>query len=288
MPYIQESHSERLTTQKYMFRYLLIVYHIKDTSLPQTSMQSTTPHHENPPLRKILLFHKPRFSETSKNLCEWALNNYLQPSGDHVTIVSIIKIPRAYYPAPEGLWSFGLEGYGNNVRYMFDYIEYSEYMKNEEDTARKILEEISYKLRSKNITCNITIRRGDGKKALLSACDSVKPDIILIGSSSKRRKSKFNCFSENRSASRFVMNNPWGIPVITNDNERIERKEVVGDDEDEFLDGRSRRGSSEDTRSLNTTIANEKRSSKNNLASQRFIVNTSFKKKNEPPEPRPK
>ncbi|CAG8567776.1 4877_t:CDS:2 [Acaulospora morrowiae] len=200
-------------------------------------------------LRKVLLFYNPNSSTKSRNLYEWALENYLQPSIDHVFLVSVINIPRVVYPAPEMLWSFGLKGYGNVIN-TYDHRECLSYLKSKEDSVRNILEKISCELRCKNITSCITIERGNGNGALLDACESIKPDVILIGSS-KKCKRKFE----------WISNNSLGIPVITYDDDKmVERKD-------------------ENTRILNKGTEDKRCTSKNceeNLISQKFVSGTNL------------
>ncbi|CAG8582507.1 2927_t:CDS:2 [Dentiscutata heterogama] len=168
--------------------------------------------------RKILLPYKPN-SSSSLELYQWASTNYFQSSLDHVYFVSVINIPRIRYPAPDNVWSFG---YQSNVSTNFDYEKNLQRIKNEENAVKNGLEDIVNELRSKNITSSLIIKKGNTHKELLSACKSIKPDVILMSHSNndhQRRKltKLFKLFD--RSIVNLMKKKFPNIPIVINDDD---------------------------------------------------------------------
>ncbi|CAG8702632.1 6162_t:CDS:2 [Dentiscutata erythropus] len=167
--------------------------------------------------RKILLPYKPN-SSSSLELYQWASTNYFQSSLDHVYFVSVINIPRVRYPAPDNVWSFQ-----NNVSTNVDYEKNLQHIKNEENAVKNGLEDIVNELRSKNITSSLIIKRGNTNKELLSACKSIKPDVILMSHSNnddhQRRKltKLFKIFD--RSIVNLMKKKFPNIPIVINNED---------------------------------------------------------------------
>ncbi|CAB4419071.1 unnamed protein product [Rhizophagus irregularis] len=139
--------------------------------------------------RTILLAYDPDCITKSQELLEWAVTNVIRPNLDHVYIFSVLHAQRLYYPVID-VWTFGLVGYANTYNTTSNHDEYQEYLKNEQEHAKHTLKNVASELKVKNVTSNIIISRGNVREELLKICESVKPDLVLIGSSSSKSKSK--------------------------------------------------------------------------------------------------
>jgi len=164
--------------------------------------------------RTILLAYNPNCITKSQQLFEWAISNIIRPNLDHVYIFSVLHAPKLYYPVID-VWTFGLVGYTNTYSNTTHHDDYQNYMKNEQESVKKTLREIALKLTGKNVTSNIIISRGDVREELLKICGSIKPDIVLIGSSPSSSKSKVKNLL-NRSTLNYIKNNVKNIHVQSN------------------------------------------------------------------------
>ncbi|CAI2170466.1 3991_t:CDS:2 [Funneliformis geosporum] len=167
--------------------------------------------------RKVFLSYNPNSITKSQHFYEWALSNILRPNLDHVYLVSVINTPKLYYPTND-MWAFGL-GYYPNTDFNSLDDEYQNYINNEQERANNLLKVISCELTRKNITSNVIIAKGDVREALVNICKSVKPDIILVASPSKKSKILLKSPVLN-----YVRKHMKDIPVITDADDDLYRR----------------------------------------------------------------
>jgi nucleotide-binding universal stress UspA family protein len=172
--------------------------------------------------RTILLAYNPNCITKSQQLFEWAISNIIRPNLDHVYIFSVLHAQRTYYPVID-VWTFGLVGYANTYSNTTYNEDYQNYIKNEQECTRNTLKNLAGELTKRNVTSNIIISRGNAREELLKICESINPDMVLIGSSpssSSTRKSKVRNLL-NRSTLSYIRNNVKGIDVQSNvDNDK--------------------------------------------------------------------
>ncbi|GBC04332.1 hypothetical protein RclHR1_05620006 [Rhizophagus clarus] len=165
--------------------------------------------------RTILLAYNPNCITKSQQLLEWAISNIIRPNLDHVYIFSVLPPQKLYYPVID-VWTFGLVGYANTYTTTTNHDDYQEYIKNEQESVKSTLRNISFQLKGKNVTSNIIISRGNVREELLKICESVKPDVVLIGSSPSSSSSSKVKNLLNRSTFDYIKNNVKNIEVQSN------------------------------------------------------------------------
>ncbi|CAI2175827.1 18644_t:CDS:2 [Funneliformis geosporum] len=167
--------------------------------------------------RKVLLAYNPNSITNSQHFYEWALSNIFRPNLDHVYLVSVINTIKQYYPKND-MWAFGLGSYPN-IDFNFLDGEYQNNIKNEQERANNLLKVISCELTRRNITSKVIIAKEDVREALVNICKSVKPDIILVASASKRSKILLKS-----PVLKHVRKHMKDIPVITDVDDDLHRK----------------------------------------------------------------
>jgi hypothetical protein len=100
--------------------------------------------------RTILLAYNPNCITKSQQLLEWAISNVIRPNLDHVYIFSVLHPQKLYYPVID-VWTFGLVGYANTYSNTTSYDDYQNYIKNETESTKNTLRNISSELKRKNV-----------------------------------------------------------------------------------------------------------------------------------------
>ena len=111
---------------------------------------------EQPPSRRtILLAYNTITNINSQQLYEWSLSNILRPNLDHVNLVSVVHVPKLFFPMSDHVWTNGSEYYSDakdTTTSDNEYDEYQTHIRNEKDYIKRRLQKIAQELIAKNVS----------------------------------------------------------------------------------------------------------------------------------------
>ncbi|CAG8591747.1 4661_t:CDS:2 [Ambispora leptoticha] len=133
--------------------------------------------------KRIILFPFNN-TEASREIYQWALENYFQSEIDHIYLLSVIKTPCLLSPlySSAGLWMFGA-GMLSGISVEAEYLDWQ---RRKEAEVRSYLGELKNELSSRNITSSILIIEGNPRDEILNMCNNIDPDVVLMGTSLKK------------------------------------------------------------------------------------------------------